>query len=338
MNIAFWTSIDKGGSPLVIGLERGLKTLGHHVEPHRPSGTYDLTLMFNQSAHTTDYAYPEMPKDPVVFIDSAEYGYFRRLPGVVHNYWNTFTPAAIGHDTKNAQQQGRLLEFLRGKSFPYFIREFSKHIAFPANYHPIDYPLYHYSVCHQAPRREQYLSRELDLFVSWGASHPWRMHITEALRACHTKCEIFVLEQDGAIRIPHDRYFARTSAAKVGVSFDGYGSGSFRMTEVLVRGLLLQGPLSIRLPVELVDGVHCIEYQLETSGEAFLSTNVCQKLREALSDPERSFRIYEAGYHLVMQQYTERAMADYVLRTAFKHDWKVVTELESLPPKTSVTS
>ena len=319
----------KGGSPLVVGLERGLHQLGHHVEPFRSGTTYDLVLLFNQCAHTVDYSYPEFPKNRVLiaFIDSAEYGYFKRLPGVINHYWNAFAPGSLDHDTKNRNEQRRLWRFLEGRSFPYFIREFSKHVAFPSGYHPIDYPLYHYSVCHQPPNRDEYLRRSLDLFVRWGASHPWRMDITQALRNCHTKCEIDVLQDNVVHRMPQKQFFERTRAARCSVSFDGYGSGSFRMTEVLVRCLLLQGPLSIHTREPLIGGTHCVEYQIENDGEKFISTNVCDKLRECLADPERSYRIYESGYHHCMTHYTERATAKYVLDVVEKHDWSKPTTL-----------
>lgn len=322
-----------GGSPLQGGIERGLAQLGHHVETFRPHHSYDLVCVFNQTAHATNYTYPQPPssKVPIAFIDSAEFGVWSRLPDRVYNYANTFSPGALDHDTKNKNEQLKLKSFLEGKSFPYFIREFSKHVTFPAAYHPIDYPLYHHSVCHDRPNREEYLKRELELFVSWGASHPWRMQITQALRDCHTKCEISVLEQDGAVRMPQQRFFQRTRAAKTSVSFDGYGSGSFRMTEVLVRCLLLQGPLSIIRHAPLIDGVHCVEYRVETKGEEFISTDVCQVLRRSLADPESSYRIYEAGYHHCFTHYTEKATAQYVLDTVAKHDWSKATELDIKP-------
>jgi hypothetical protein len=233
----------------------------------------------------------------------------------------------MSHDTKNREQQQRLLNYLSGRSFPYFLREHSVFIDFPPEYHPIDYPLYHYSVCHEIPKRDEYLRRRLDLFCSWGASHPWRLQITKALRGCHTRCDIRVLEENGTPRMPQKEFFEKTRSAKCSVSFDGYGSGSFRMTEVLVRCLLLQGPLSIRRHAPLIDGVHCVEYGVEHDGETFLSTNVCQKLSESLTDPERSYRIYEAGWHHCMGNYTERATAEYVLRVVEKHDWSKPTRL-----------
>lgn len=335
MRIALWLS-NKGGSPLQVGMERGLKELGHNVEYWRKGHGYDLVIMFNQAAHTRDYQYPEFPRARhVAFIDSAEYGYFKRLPSVLSRYWNTFTEDALNHDTKNRGEQLRLKGYLQGKSFPYFAREFFKVFSFPTGYHPIDYPLYAGSVCHIRPDRESYLKRDLDLFLAWGASHPWRMNLTEALRNAHTKCEIDVIGENGFNRMPQAHYFERMRAAKVGVSFDGYGSGSFRMTEILCRSLLLQGPLSIRLPVEFEHGVHCLHYnidfkEVEQAGQPwgeFISTDISTALHAALFDPEFSYEIYKAGFDLLMTRYTERAMAAYVMDVVHKHDWKSPTQL-----------
>lgn len=317
-----------GGSPLCVSLENGLKQLGHSVEPYNSNHGYDLVIVWNQSAHITTYTYPAFPKQSrIAFIDSAEYGYFRRLPEVVKDYSFAFSPGSLSHDTKNRQEQERLLGYLQGKSFPYFLREFSKYITYPQNYHPIDYPMYCHSECSIPPNREEYLKRDLDLFVSWGGSHPWRLPLTQALRDCHTKCEINIIGENNWPRMPQDWFFGRTRAAKASVSFDGYGSSSFRLTEVLVRCLLLVGPLSIIRYAPLIDGVHCVEYQVESKGEQFLSTNICAKLREFLADPERSFRIYEAGYHHCWEYYSEKATAKYVLDVVAKHDWTRETSL-----------
>jgi hypothetical protein len=318
-----------GGSPLQAGLERGFVDLGHTlVDGGKPC---DLLVVFNQTAHNPDYCYPPLPDHtgPMVFIDCAEYGYFKRLPGVVGRYWNAFAEGSVRHDTKNVVQQQRLRNWLEGKSFPYFIREFSKHVSFPIHYHPIDYPLYYHSECHQRPNREEYLGRELDLFVSWGASHPWRVQITEALRNCHTRCEISVLEENGTPRMPQRRFFERTRAAKCSVSFDGYGSSSFRLHEILVRCLLLAGPLSIDRYATLVNRKHYLHYSVESQGEFFLGTNVCKVLRQALENPELSYEMYERGYYHCMEHYTEKATAEYVLAVAIAHDWRTPTPLDN---------
>jgi hypothetical protein len=322
-----------GGSPLQVGLTRGLMELGHEVYAYEPWIGFDLVLVFNQCAHTTDYVYPEFPAAhvPIAFVDTAEYGYFKRLPGTIRDYANAFSPGSMTHDTKNAHEQTRLRQFLEGRSFPYFLREHSRYIEFPAEYHPIDYPLYALSVCNERPDREEYMRRDLELFVSWGASHPWRMHITEALRACNTKCEIRVLnDQAGELvpRMPQGEYFQRTRGAKASVSFDGYGSGSFRMTEVLVRTLLLQGPLSIRTRAPLLDGVTCVSYDVQSDGEEFVGTNVGARLCEALADPDGSFGIYERGYDHCLTHLTERATAQYLLDVVHAHDWNKPTIID----------
>ena len=328
MRVGFFLS-NKGGSPLEVGLRRGLAHLGHCVEDvHRGTG-YDLILVFNQCAHTTDYAYPEFPKGstPMAFVDTAEYGYFKRLSDVIENFKTAFSEGSKNHDTKNHHQQTRLQQFMEGKSFPYFLREHFKQVTFPACYYPIDYPLYLHSECRDRPNREEYLRRKLDLFVSWGASHPWRINITKALRECPARSEISIIEENGHVRIHQPTYLQKTRSAKCSVSFDGYGSGSFRVTEVVVRCLLLIGPMSIRLREPLIDGVHCVQYDVTSNGRDFISTNIKDKLKEALDDQERSFRIHEAGYNHCMEHYTETATARYVLATVASHDWSKPTPL-----------
>jgi hypothetical protein len=128
--------------------------------------------------------------------------------------------------------------------------------------------------------------------------------------------------------MPQRQFFDRTFAAKCSVSFDGYGSGSFRMTEVLVRTVLLQGPLSIVVRSPLLDGIHCVEYAVESKGEDFVGTDVCKKLRWIIDHPEESYRIYESAYHHCMSNLTEKATAQYVLDTISNHNWKKPTELE----------
>ena len=325
----------KGGSPLTIGLRRGLEALGHVVQDYHPEGEYDLLLVCNQVAHRLDYAYPDYPLRtcPIAFIDAAEYGYFRRLPGVIRDYANAFAPGSMTHDTKLHVQQLKLRRLLEGRSFPYFLREHSKYIEFPVCYHPIDYPLYLHSECHERPDREEYLRRPQDLFVSWGASHPWRWPITHALRAARPDQEILVLEEpraDGSLtpRMPQSEYFPKTRGAKCSVSFDGYGSGSFRRQEVLVRTVLLDGPLSIRTHAPLVDGLTCVGYEVYSEGEEFRGTNIVDKLEWLLAHPDRAFAIYAAGYDHCWANSSEKATAEYFLATVEAHDWGKVTPLD----------
>jgi len=316
-----------GGSPLQGGIERGLMELGHQVCCYRPGMGYDLIIIFNQVAHRTDYRYPDFPTGdtPIAFVDAAEYGYWTRLPGRSQAFATSFTEYAMNHDTKVATEQARLKQFLEGRSFPYFIREMHNSIEYPEAFWPIDYPLYHLSRCDVRPDREEYLRRDLELFCWWGHSHPWRQHIETALRGANRKCEIGNRWSDE--NMPQDRYFERTRAAKCSVSFDGYGSGSFRMTEVLCRALLLMAPLSIRTRAPLVDGETCRMYEVQSDGEEFLGTNVAAVLADALADGEGSYEIYERGYDHCMTHLTERATAEYVLATVEAHDWSKPTSL-----------
>ena len=96
---------------------------------------------------------------------------------------------------------------------------------------------------------------------------------------------------------------------------------------MVVRCLLLIGPMSIRLREPLIDGVHCVQYDVTSNGRDFISTNIKDKLKEALDDQERSFRIHEAGYNHCMEHYTETATARYVLATVASHDWSKPTPL-----------
>lgn len=331
MRIGFMLS-SLGGSPLQAGLHRGFTELGHAVHyVDRPGLGWecDLLVVFNQSAHDTRYVYPEFPEKhaPICFIDNAEFGYFTRLPDRVFRYANTFAPGSMQHDTKNPTEQLRLMTWLSGKSFPYFLREFSNLVSYPTCYHPIDYPLYEASVTKLRPSRAHYLSRPLDLFCSWGASHPWRRNITEALRAHKCESIVRVLEDGKVERIRQPEYFRQTENAKCSVSFDGYGSGSFRMTEVLVRTVLLQGPLSIRTRAALVDGETCVAYNVVSDGETFISTNVGEKLAWILANPDQAYQIYERGYHHCLTHLTETATARYVLEMVEKHDWNQRTPL-----------
>lgn len=330
MRIAIFLAIDKGGSPLQGGMERGLAKLGHDVQQYVQGRTYDLILVFNMCSHTTDYKYPNFPtcNTPIAFIDTAEYGYFTRLQDRIQRYANAFSEGSMAHDTKNPYEQGRVKQFLEGRSFPYFLHEYAKCIEYPGSYHPIDFPLYHLSAHSTPPNRDQYLRRPLDMFVAWGASHPWRMAIHEELRCAHTSCEMTLVDDVAGIRrLPQQLYFDRMEAAKVCPSYDGYGSGCFRMMEVLMRSCLLMAPLAIRTREPLVDGKTCLMYDVDHSGEDYIGSNVQSVLRSILADPEAAYSIYEAGYHHCMQHYTEKATAQYVLDTIEKHDWSKPTQL-----------
>jgi hypothetical protein len=329
MKVAFFLS-STGGSPLQVGLDRGLVSLGHQVEPWRSDGGYDLIVAFSQSAHCP-YVYPEPPscQTPLVFVDSSEYGWNTRFTTEQRrSFCNFFAAASLKHDTKVEVETLRLKRYLEGRSFPYFLREFYSDLTFPSCYHPIDYPLYAHSLCPARPSLDDYVRRQEDLFLSWGISHPWRRNLTDLLRAAPVRSTVLALEENGTPRMPQAEMFARTHSARCSASFDGYGSSSFRLTEVIVRTLLLKGPLCIKLREDLTDGLNCVEYQVTGDGDTFVSSNIVERMLWALEDPERGFRIYEAGYHHCMSRWTETATAQYLLDTVARHDYSQPTQLD----------
>lgn len=322
----------QGGSPLQVSLWRGLLGLGHQVSTFhngRPRD-FDVLVILNQSSHTQHYAYPDFPPytTPVVFIDNAEYGYFTRLPHLFNKFSNTFTPAAMQHDTKNYHEQTRLKNYLQDKSFPYFLREMHTGRVYPSSYYSIDYPLTSTSVCYTPPNKDTYLKRRLDLYISWGASHPWRWHITRALRDVACRSYIKVIEEDGHPRLGHHEYLPGMESALASVSYDGYGSSSFRMTEVLVRCALLQGPIKHVMRYPLKDGVTCVGFDMNHSAGEFVSTNVGVKLKEILGSPEAAFEVYRSGYDHCMTYLTETRLASDFVDTIYMHDWGKTTPLD----------
>lgn len=329
MNIGFWIST-KGGSPLVDGLLRGLAQLGHQCRIWNAGDSYDLILMFNQVSHDVDYSYPQFPDDAtaaLAFIDTAEYGRESRAGASFIAYTNAFAPGSMIHPSKRSTEQRRLREFLDGRSFPYFLREMRAHTQYPDAYHPIDYPLHANSGCPHAPDRDEYLRRPQDVFLSWGLSHPWRAPLSEVIRSLPIRGAVVVVDVNGVPRMRQHDYFASMRNAKSTVSFDGYGSSSFRVHESLVRCLLFLGPLSIRQRQPLLDGVHCMHYHANGEGDTMQWTNLGEKIMATLADPDRCFALYEAGYHHCMQHYTEVATARYVLSVVSQHDWSLPTPL-----------
>jgi hypothetical protein len=334
MKLSFLLS-STGGSPLQVGLERGLVALGHSVSYYPNGPAPDLIVAWSQSAHRP-YVYPESPtcQTPLAFVDSSEYGWGTRKPELLRSFANFFAAGSLKHDTKVETETLRLKRYLEGRSFPYFLREFYKDIAFPDSYHPIDYPLYLGSMCPARPTLDDYVARQEDLFLSWGISHPWRRNLTDILRQCPARSTVLALEENGTPRMPQAEMFARTRGAKCSVSFDGYGSSSFRLTEVIVRTLLLRGPLCIKLRDDLTDGLNCVDYAVEGDHgalarcEGFVSSDICEKLAWVLEDPERAFRIYERGFHHANEKWSETATAQYFLNTVAHHDYSKPTPLD----------
>jgi hypothetical protein len=332
VRVAFLLS-NLGGSPLTIGLERGMRLLGHQVVDYTPDGNWDLLLVFNQCAHVTNYAYPPLPPKNhgrrIAFIDTAEYGWTKRVKEPIGTYWNAFAEGSMTHDTKNPEQQTLLRDWLDCQSFPYFVREFWNAWAFPAAYHPIDYPLYQPSAHRRAPKRDEYLRRTTQVACLWGLSNPWRVNLTAEMEASPVVKDVYVIERDGP-RLPQfgpRGYFERLEAARCSVSFDGYGSGSFRMTEVLCRTLLMQGPLAIKTHAPLIHGDTCWAYCVWVDGEHYVRSDLVEQIQAAMADPERCFEIHHRGFNHCMAHLTERATAEYVLRVIDAHDLNQVTRI-----------
>lgn len=332
MKIALFLAIDKGGSPLENGLRRVLPTLGHETEEYIHSRSYDLILVFNNCSHTCDYKYPEFPtcNTPIAFIDTGEYGWKSRLPDKVKRYANAFSEGSVSHEFKDTYQQERLRQFLEGKSFPYFLREHFKAIEYPSCYHPIDYPLYNLSADVPPPDRDEYLKRQLDVYVSWRtSSHAWRDPITREIASAGVNSEILLIDDHLQVKaIPQAEYFAKMWRAKILPCFDGFGSGSFRMMEALVRAPLLMAPLAIRTREPLIEGETCMMFDVKSQGKHFESTNIAPVLMDVLEYyPEYRWKVYSQGYEHCMRKYTETAVAQYILDTVEAHDWNAITPL-----------
>lgn len=288
----------RGGSPLQYSL------CHYGWELYRPGQVYDLVLVFNQTAHTRDYRYPDsLPDGPIAFVDTAEYGTTMRP-------WHGLTPEAMAHDTKNAAEQARLRSMLEGRSFPYFLRETWIDRGYSEAFHPIDYPLHPGAEPTRAPDRDEYLARSVPVACIWGHSNACRPPITEALRSV-PGADVFVVDQDGP-RLPFDVYARRLEAARCTVSADGYGSGSFRVTESLVRTMLVRRPPLIRQHAPLVHGQTCIDFWNDPVG----ALNV---------DAERAFEIYARGYDHCLTHYTPAATAARILAVCEAHDWSKPT-------------
>lgn len=312
MNIGIWLST-MGGSPLQVGMERGLAQLGHQVSAFREGAPHDLVLMFNQSAHTTAYQYPEFPRGgcPIAFLDTAEYG--QKAQGNHAAFRHGFAAGSVAHDTKNCEEQLRLLRFLEGRSFPYFLREMWLDCDYPSSFHPIDYPLYLYSATAPAPNRDEYLRRTVPIACIWGHSNPRRVKITERLRGWEGS-DVYVVDEDGP-RLAQKDYFRRMERARTTITSDGYGTSAFRLQEGMIRTAVLVDRLPIRMRKRPEHGHTCFEFDGDPSSV----------LADALNDPEQSWLVYKQGHDWCREHWSEQATAKYVLDVVEAHDWSVPT-------------
>lgn len=311
MNIGFYLS-SLGGSPLQSGLERGLIELGHNVK--YGTDDCDLVLVFNQCAHDPSYVYPDAKiTAPIVFIDAAEYGPKGRENHT--KYHHAFSRGSMTHDTKSEVQQRKLYDMLQGRSFPYLLREMWVDQEYPDCYHPIDYPLYHLSSRTKLDTLDEYIKRTTRVACIWGLSNPDRVSMTEVARKAR-KSDVYVIEQDGP-RLPQAEYFRRLENARCTISADGYGSGSFRMTEALVRTALLMSPLKIKTRAPLVDG--------ETMRDFWNTNELKAEIIFMNEYPEGAYETYRNGFDHCHTYYTEKATAQYVLDVVASHDWSKPT-------------
>lgn len=322
-------NVDAGCGIMLGGITRGLTELGHQVVPWTLGVSCDHVLVFNVSSHINHYNWDDIEQlegCKFAFIDTAEYGWWTHYDYHKDMYYSAFAPLAI---KAKPPVQLKLLEFLKGKSYPYFLREMYKGFDYPENYHPIDYPLYYHSRSDIQPTTfEEYKNRNWDVYIAWGHSHQTRVHITEMIKKLPFKIFAFC---DSNAKLNQFEYFKGLQNAKISVSYDGYGSGSFRETEVLSRCVLFRNVQCVRRPNPLTNGVNFVEYTVEEKlGDdkypIYVNTDVGELITQHLSNLENLYNIYREGYKHCTEWLSEKGMAQYILETTQKHDWTVVTK------------
>jgi len=314
------------GSIISGALSQGLTALGHTVEWYQAGSSYDYVLLINVSNHGPNYTYSQLPNHPkLVFVDTAEYGW------MTHDdpkYAYAFSTGSLAHVEKNREEQLRLKRHLNGRSFPYFLRELQLGVNYPSCYHPIDYPML--APLPPLANWDQFSRRLLDLTCVWGYSHPWRVYLEKKLDE-HRHSDTKLRFRLTGTRLDFHDYMKLLESSVSTVSFDGYGSGSFRVTEALGRCLLFMGPLRIQQRIPLVDGVHCVSYSATGSSDKLSDTNLVEIVEATLSDRKRCFEIYLEGYNFLATNLTCKAWAQYVLDVCEQHDWKRITPLSFDP-------
>lgn len=307
-------------------LRQGLEALGHACTDWRPGVFADLVLLVNVSNHGAHYTYGQLPEHPrLAFVDTAEYGWDTHGDS---RYANAFNTASLKHVEKNELEQRRLLRHLGGRSFPYFLREMQLSVRYPSCYHPIDYPML--APLGPPPDLAQFKARPYDVLVSWGESHHWRVGLNSVLRALRDQDSTALRLALYDHRVPPDVYWdSLYRQTKSTLSFDGYGSGSFRVTEALSRCLLVQGPLQIQQHQPLLDGQTCVYFKATGCQSGPLEwTNLAEVLTETLADVPRCFDIYQRGYQHLIDHFTVDRWAQYVLDVCERHDWRLPTRLD----------
>lgn len=313
------------GSIISGALTQGLTQLGHTVSAYRSGGTFDYVFLVNVSNHGQNYTYGQLPDHPrLVFVDTAEYG---PLTHDDPKYAYAFSSGSLAHKEKNQAEQLRLQRHLTGRSFPYFLRELQLKVSYPDSYHPIDYPM----LAPFAPPQDWqvFKSRPYDFLCVWGLSHPWRSELDRRI-TLHRDSQTSLKFRLGARTLDFFAYMNEMERSVSTVSFDGYGSGSFRVTEALTRCVLFIGPLHIRQRLNFVDGVNCVQYRVVGRDGRFVETDLLEVAEMTLADRRRCFDIYQAGRKLAADTTCE-AWSRYVLDVCARHDWNKPTSVDFDP-------
>lgn len=334
MKLGYFYPKPCGAGIIASSLQKGFADVGSSLQPYNPSSSYDYVLLFNCADHRTDYNFDGINsiKHKFAFIDTSEYGWWTHHDSYKDRYYNAFAPSTV-LAKPNAQQQ--LISFLKGKSYPYFIREYYKGVNYHKNYHPIDYPLHTAHIpIPPLSSFEDYKNRPLDVYISWGPSHMSRASITEVVDKLPLRKEVSY-----RTKVAQQTYFNKLSSAKLSVSYDGYGSGSFRETEALCRTTLLRNSNMTMVQRDpIIHLRHFIEYGVEearinwdrTEGitdtqPRFTSTDISDIIMEYIKDTDLLYEIYRNGYNHCVTNFTEKATAQYIINILQSHNWGEIT-------------
>ncbi len=340
-----WLTVKDYTNPLFTRLILGLREMGHRCDKYEPGTRYDYVFICNvagpystKSTWELKYPYLDTIQDKIVFIDPAEYGWWTHDKIYATEYYNAFAPLSIVAKG-TAEGQLELLSFLRGKSFPYFVREKYKNILYPNQYYPIDYPLIvNPIVPNKKPNKDEYMKRTHDVYVRWGGSHIFRPRIIEKIKTI-TGFKIDVEHK----KINPIEYYHNTQDARISVVSDGYGSGSFRETEVLINCLLFMKEQCIEKHHPLTNGVNFVEfkvdYEMSAGGtfskgsQLYKDCNIAELLQEYMSDWDKCYSVYASGFHHCVKYYSISEFAKYVFEGISKHNYLEPTPIEGLPLK-----
>jgi hypothetical protein len=361
LKIGIYTADFYGGNSLLDCLIKGLKELGHQCVPFDKQIEFDYVIVFAVAAPFANfnknlkYSNLDLIQSKIIFIDTGEYGWWTHYDEQAEFYYNAFATGGqpnLGY-VPLINQKGPthldLLNFLRGKSFPYFLREMYKIIPYPEQYHPIDYTLHWTTPIPKENNFEEYMGKKYDIFSQWGGSHPFRHNLIEKMNStllgdkiCINKVRGILkpLERGGQIcnytmdKLPQLEYFSELTNARMSLVYDGFGSGSFREMEVLSRCLLFIHKQCIykRHPLTFQgEGQNAVEYEVEYKFSpylTFIDSNIVEQIQKYMSDWELCFKIYKAGYEHCLKYYTPKGVAEYVLEETLKHDYRVPTPVE----------